>query len=600
MIENLKKIIENYFSYFSYFYRYLKSKMLIILIISILVGILDGFGLAMFLPLLEMVSDKAGEASGVQLGNLSFIVNFIKLFGFELTITTVLFSMMFFFVTKGCFSYLESHLNVIYRRIFVCKLRESNIKALSTYSYELFVHSDVGRIQNTLSAEVGRVMIAYSVYMNVMKNSVMLIVYSLLALISNPGFAILVAAGGYITNLLFGTLYKKTKLLSKELVQNNHLFQGLLIQQVAFFKYLKSTGLIYNYSDKLIEKVYKIEFIQKKIGIINAIMQGIREPMLVGVVVMVILIQVNLLGSSLGLILLSILYFYRALTNVIQLQTFWNQFLSLSGSIENIKEFLYELQKGRENDGKIDLIRFQKNIIIKEVKFSYAKRTIIKDLNLVINKNETVAFVGESGAGKTTILNLICGLILPQKGVIMVDGIPIHDINRISYSNRIGYITQEPVIFDDTIYNNVTFWSPKTDNNLIRFYEALSKASMHDFVMSLENKGEERLGNNGINLSGGQKQRISIAREIFKDIDILIMDEATSSLDTETEISIRNNIESLKGKYTILIVAHRLSTIKNADKIIVMKNGRITQTGRYEELISKGSDFSKMVALQEL
>ncbi len=197
-------------------------------------------------------------------------------------------------------------------------------------------------------------------------------------------------------------------------------------------------------------------------------------------------------------------------------------------------------------------------------------------------------------------MNILSGLLPIDSGQMLIDGINANKIDMRTFQNRIGYITQEPVIFDDTIFNNVTFWDEKTPENLEKFWIALQKAAIVVMVIELPEKEDAPLGNNGVMISGGQKQRISIARELYKDIDILIMDEATSALDSETERVIQNNIEELKGKYTILIVAHRLSTIKTADEIIVMKKGEIIDKGNFEYLIQNNPSFQKMVNLQEL
>jgi subfamily B ATP-binding cassette protein MsbA len=164
----------------------------------------------------------------------------------------------------------------------------------------------------------------------------------------------------------------------------------------------------------------------------------------------------------------------------------------------------------------------------------------------------------------------------------------------------VGYITQEPVIFSDTIYNNITFWAPKTPENLLRFQQVLEQSSLKKFVDELPNQADSELGNNGVNISGGQKQRISIARELFKEIDLLVMDEATSALDSETELAIKESIDALKGKYTILIIAHRLSTVRNANQVVLMHQGKIEQKGSFEELVSTNEKFKKMVELQEI
>jgi len=568
--------------------------------LSILVGVLDGFGLAMFLPLLEMVAGDT-EVTGDKMGNLAFLVNGLQALGLSLNLTVVLLIMLTFFTLKGIAKFFEQYKNVIYRQFFIRNLRESNIKALANYDYYNFVNADAGRIQNTMSGEVSKVSLAFNEYMKVIQQSVLLIVYTILAFLANPQFAILVAIGGVLTNFAFNKLYNTTKRLSRELTKSNHGFQGLIIQQVAQFKYLKATGLIRGYAKKLIGKVYEIEDSQRKIGILNALMIGVREPLLISVVVVVILVQINFLGGTLGLIILSILFFYRALTSVMQLQTHWNKFLANTGSLENIEVFIEELRSGREKRGKQKFKRFTSSIKIDHVSFNYGDTTILDDINIELYKNRSIAFVGESGSGKTTLMNIISGLLKPKSGVVYIDGIDAMKIDIATFQKRIGYITQDPVIFNDSIYNNVTFWAPKTKENLGRFEEAMRKASIWIFVMDeLPLKEETVLGNNGINLSGGQKQRISIARELFKDVDFLFLDEATSALDSETEREIQENIDQLKGKYTILMIAHRLSTIKKADRVVVMDNGCIERIGTYQELIGASESFKRMVELQEV
>jgi subfamily B ATP-binding cassette protein MsbA len=197
-------------------------------------------------------------------------------------------------------------------------------------------------------------------------------------------------------------------------------------------------------------------------------------------------------------------------------------------------------------------------------------------------------------------MNVMSGLLIPSSGYLYIDGHNATELDITSFQKRIGYITQEPVIFDDSVFNNVTFWSEKNEHNLKRFWEALRKAHIYDFVREQKDVEGARLGNNGINLSGGQKQRISIARELYKDVDFLFMDEATSALDSETEKQIQRNIDELKGQYTIVIIAHRLSTIKNADRVVVLKQGEIEQVGTYRELIQKSDAFNKMVEFQEV
>ena len=268
--------------------------------------------------------------------------------------------------------------------------------------------------------------------------------------------------------------------------------------------------------------------------------------------------------------------------------------------MENIRSFQSELEQNIEKNGDTSIVGFKEEIMLENAAVSFRETTVLKDINIKIKKYETIAIVGESGSGKTTLVNVIAGLLPVDFGKMKIDGIDSRRINLESFQAHIGYITQEPVIFNATIYDNITFWDERSEANIQRFRETVQKAAILDFIEGLPEKELTELGNNGINISGGQKQRISIARELYKDLDILIMDEATSALDSETERSIQDNIDLLKGAYTILIVAHRLSTVKNADRIVLMNQGEIINVGNYHELLEKEPIFRRMVSLQEL
>lgn len=594
----LKSLIKKYFTHFTYFYIHLRYRIFIALSLSILVGLLDGFGLAMFLPLLEMVDGKA-EASSEALGNLGFLVDGLKALGLTLDLKTVLLVMLVFFMLKGLAKFFESYYRVIVQQYFIKKLRLENVEYLTNYNYKAFVTSDAGRIQNTLSGETERVAGAYRYYFISIQMAVMLTIYIFLAFLANPQFALLVAFGGIFSNFLFKLIYKKTKELSRKITTVGHNYQGLLIQKVAFFKYLKATGINLQFSEKLKKSIQEIENYNLQTGYYGAVLQAVREPITIAVVVAVIIIQVSYFDQGLGLIILSLLFFYRSLTFLMALQTSWNGFLNMSGSLENISDFQEELSKEQENFGKRKVDLIAQGFELKELSFSYRNKVVLKNINLLLPKNQTYAFVGESGSGKTTLVNLISGLMPPSDGEILLDGIKYSDLDMVQFQKRIGYITQDPIIFNDTIFNNVTLWAAPNENNLKRFWQALERAAIIDFVINLESKEEAVLGNNGINLSGGQKQRISIARELYKEIEVLILDEATSALDVETELIIQENIEKLKGKLTIFIVAHRFSTIKNAEKFVLIDKGEIKTTDSFDRMIEISRKFKNSVLIQD-
>lgn len=595
----MKNTLKKYFTHFYYFYSQLRSRVFIALGLSLVVGILDGFGLAMFLPLLQMVGGEE-EVSGEGLGGMVFLLNGLEKMGININIFSILTMIIVFFSLKGVAKFTEQYYNVITQQYFIRKLRIRNIALLNNYGYKSFVLTDSGRIQNTLSGEVSRISTAYRNYFMAVQFGILVFVYLFLAMLTNPQFAILVAIGGGLSNLLYNQIYKKTKAVSKNITSGSHLFQGLLIQSVAFYKYLKATGFIEGYTEKLKSAIIYIEDSNKKIGFYNSLLVAAREPLVIIVVVLVIIIQISFFSGNIGVIVLSLLFFYRSLNALVQMQNHWNIFLNMSGSLENMKEFMKELTADQEKQGKVNIGEFQNKITLDNISFDYGDTSVLRNISLAIKKNQTLAFVGESGSGKTTLVNLIVGLMPPTSGVLKIDGVEYDKLNRVAYQQRIGYITQEPVIFSDNIYNNITSWAPRTPENISRFWESLEKSAISDFVRSLPDQENSLLGNNGVMVSGGQKQRLSIARELFKEIDILVMDEATSALDSETEKAIQENIDRLKGQYTILLIAHRLSTVKAADQVILLKKGEIKAIGEYNTLIQSSKSFRKMVSLQEV
>ena len=245
-----------------------------------------------------------------------------------------------------------------------------------------------------------------------------------------------------------------------------------------------------------------------------------------------------------------------------------------------------------------DLKIIKSNIVFKDVEFKYSttNEQAIKDINLNIQGNTMAAFVGHSGAGKSTIINLLPRFYDPQKGNIKIDNQNIKDISLNSLRKNISMVTQDVVLFDDTIKNNIAYAREGATQDEIE--EASNFAAAEEFINKLPNKYDTLIGENGIRLSGGQKQRLSIARAILKKSPIILLDEATSSLDAESEEIVQNAIINLTRNKTTLVIAHRLSTIHNADKIFVLKNGKIIDTGNHDHLIQNCDEYKSLYKKQ--
>lgn len=588
------------FRYFGFFYGYLGLRIFIAMLLSLFIGILDGLGLAMFLPLLQLADNSASSfANDQMLGNFGFLIDTFEVLGLRIDFSSVLLLMVLFFVGKGILKFFETYYNVLLLSRFVKRLRFEWIEKLAGAQYRYFSSTDAGKIQNTMSGEIERIITAFRSYMAAIQASVMVLVYLVLAFLSNPMFALMVGIGGALSFFVFKNIYTKTKATSAQMTVDSHEYHGLLIQNVSHYKYLKATGAVNLYGEKLKKSVVKFSEGLNRIGYFNAILSSLREPFVVIVVAVVILLQVSVFGQSIGPMILSLLFLYRSLTYSVNLQAQYNNFLNVTGSINNVMGFLEEISANQEVNTKVPqkFDRFD-SLEFRAVGFGYGKDFQLRGINLSIGRHQTVALVGPSGSGKTTIVNMIAGLLPVDSGEIRVNGKSLGDYHPMEIRKSIGYITQEPVIFNDSIFDNVTFWAEKNPENLLKFWHSLEQASIRGFVESLTLKEDTILGNNGILISGGQKQRISIARELYKEVEILILDEATSALDSESEVAIQDNMEKLSGTYTIIIIAHRLSTIKRADMIYLMEKGSIAAYGNFETLIRESEEFKRMFDLQ--
>lgn len=589
----------NHIKYFLFYYKPLKWRIPILLVFSACVAFLDGIGLALFIPLFQVA--ESGASGEGDLGNLDFVLRFFDSIGVEVTVGVIIIFLLSLFSLKALVNFSERYFLTNIRVGFMRKIRIQLVKGLCDVSYPGFVNIDLGRIQNVITAEITKAGIAFSSYFATLQNAITLIGYLLLAFIANFQFALLITLAGLLSNFIYKFINKRveTSSLLQSYIGNG--LQSKILESVWNYKYLKATGLISLFRKRLIDLTNDSENLSRRIGILSSISMSLREPVSIAMVCAVIYIQVIVMEVSMYSIVLSLLLFYRSLTSLLSLQNSWQGFLSNSGAIHTVSALYSDFEKRIESHENEEMSDFSSEIKFENVSFSYAPHlpNVLDDVDITIKKNQTIAFVGESGSGKTTLVNMMAGLLLPVSGRIIIDGVNLTPSRAKSYRRMIGYITQEPVVFNDSVYNNITFNVPRTPENIEKFWKTLDKTALTTTVNALPEKENSLLGDNGILISGGQKQRISIARELFRDCSLLLMDEATSALDTENEIIIQSNINALKGKYTIIIIAHRLSTVRNADIIYLLDKGKIAASGDFESLQAVSPRFRKMVELQE-
>jgi subfamily B ATP-binding cassette protein MsbA len=269
-----------------------------------------------------------------------------------------------------------------------------------------------------------------------------------------------------------------------------------------------------------------------------------------------------------------------------------------AASIERIQHLILEEQAVKEDENPLPIQAFKDSIELRNVVFAYPDKTILNNINLTIKKGQTIALVGSSGAGKSTLADLIPRFHDPSSGEVLIDGINIKRFKLKDLRNLMGIVTQDPILFNDTVQANIALGN--ADAKAEDVIQATMIANAHGFIEKKEEGYLTRVGDRGSKLSGGERQRVTIARAVLKNPPIMILDEATSSLDTESEKWVQDAINNLMRDRTSIIIAHRLSTVRHADEIIVLHEGQIAERGKHDALLMLNGIYSRLVNLQEM
>src|SRR5688572_75530 len=344
------KYKNSFLGYFHFFYGVVGNKLLVSIALSMTVSILDGVGLTMLMPLLQSVADK--ESSSMEsMGYLHYITDLITRLGYSLSLDTVLVVLAIIFILKGFVKFLELSYQAKVIQFFMKKVRHELVLGLQKISFRGFTQLDAGNIQNSLIAESQRMSQAVRHYLAYTQALFMVTIYIVFATAANYQFAVLVAISVGLTNIVYSRFYKKMKEASYEISKKGDNFNSFLIQAIRYFKYLKSTNYFTKYSVKLRNVIDRTEYLNRKTSHYTAITSGMREPMILLIVIAVIYIQINFMKGSLTSIILSLILFYRALNFLVALQQSWQSFIQNTGSLRNVSNMYMMMKAREETDG---------------------------------------------------------------------------------------------------------------------------------------------------------------------------------------------------------------------------------------------------------
>ncbi|MCI5193894.1 MAG: ABC transporter ATP-binding protein [Candidatus Electrothrix sp. AU1_5] len=599
-------VFKEIYYYFTVYKKYIGYRMVLVFFLSGLAAATEGLGISLLLPLIEIADIGVGGSTAQdQSSILLFIRGLLDFFGIS-SMVGILSFIACIFLLKGLISFLSEAYQSHLKAQLLYEIKSKVFHLYSSMNYSYYSSHNTGHFVNIINGQVNALVNSFNNYKHFLTIIVTTCVYLGIVSLLAWKFAVMALVAGVIFLLLFRRLNIFVRNLSrKQAVEQGHL-NKFLVQTVQSFKYLSSTAQLSYLSSEVMSSIKTLSSHSRYQGIAQALTSSLSEPISIILVLVVIMIQVAVLDAPLPPIFVSLIIFNRAMGNILGIQGAWQALMSKIGSLEVVELEVEKLLKNQEITGEKKLERFTSSIEMRNVFFRYHKehKEALADVSLQIPVNATVAFVGESGAGKSTLVDMLTLLLKSQQGQLLVDGIAADELDMLNWRRQIGYVSQESVIFDDTIANNICLWrgdftsDPDLQQQIIK---ASEQAYAFEFIEKLPEKFNTIVGDRGVMLSGGQKQRLFLARELFKKPRLLILDEATSALDSESERYIQESIAMLKGRTTVAIIAHRLSTIKDADYIYVLKQGRVVEQGEYGALLeNKETIFAKMVALQSL
>ncbi len=584
------------FGYFFKLYQRLVGKMLwVLLTILLILALLDGVGITMIFPLLESTNGKPSNSNNF----LNQVFDYLNL---GESLEQILLVLIGIFFVKGLIKFGSGFLKSKLHKRLYRQIKIDFYKKIFNATYSHFSEKNTGYFVTLLEHNVNKVIKSFSMFVDLMATIIMAVTYGAISAMISTRVALVSLFFGSIILLFFTWINKYVKKISSKSSKEQTKVNHIAIQGVYAFKYVVST-----YSYPKIQKLYNsgiylLSDLSFKTSLANSFTESIKEVIAVSLLVALIFIEVIYFGYPLAAVIVVLLLFYRSVSHLMGIQGQWQTLLSNYGFIVQLEDELNELKNssnrmlGSETLDKIESIK------IKNLSFSYNNDEIqaISNLTINIEKNSAIAFVGPSGSGKTTIVDLITGLLDPTEGEVLINDIKLNKLNIGNYRQKLGYVSQDLTIFDATVTENITLFEEKPDMEQVKLSAKMAFA--FSFIEDLNNGFETQIGDQGIKLSGGQKQRLFIARELYKNPEILILDEATSALDSNSEKAIQKSIEGLQGKLTVIIIAHRLSTIKNVDEIYVLEKGKLVEKGTYSYLMNKdkNSKFASMVELQNL
>jgi ABC-type multidrug transport system fused ATPase/permease subunit len=589
--------------YLKIYRRYIGRRIYVVFGLTVAVAFAQSFGITLLLPLLRASQSEGTTDMGWFEGALQQLLAWMGIADY---LPGILAFIALVFVAKGGLQFSKKGYVGYLQAQLLRELKTQLFDAYSRMTYRYYIQQNAGHFINVINQQVNRFFQSFTSFTGFFSKVVTTLGYFGAAFLVAWRFALMALGVGALLLFLFKYLNAYVRRLSRKRSAEMSTLNKLLVQSLQALKYIVGTNQTAHLRSGVVDSVNRLTGYIFRQRLAGAFTGSIKEPVSVLLVTGLIALQVMVFGGSIAPIFVALLLFHRGMQSMMSIQSSWQSTMDQIGAVEMVTDEFDAVRAHEETSGEREVGTLQRGIEFDGVCFAYKEGDgdVLQDINISVPASETIALVGESGAGKSTLVDMMTLMLKPRTGEIRIDGVPHDEVDLASWRDQIGYVSQETVVFDDTVANNISLWQGDIDEDPAlreQVMHAAERAHAHHFIEDLPNGYQTQVGDRGVRLSGGQQQRLFVARELFKQPNLLLLDEATSDLDTASEQHIQSSVDALQGEVTVVIIAHRLSTVKNADRVYVLDEGRVIEAGSYHELRHRDEGaFREMVEMQSL